>query len=638
MRKILAFVLAAIMIPFCFSGCAGGIKLTLDKSSVTLTKKGGTIQISAFLGETDVTSEAEWQSDKTGVCTVSAGLITAVANGKATVSAKKDGKTAKVNVTVSISGQTDTLELDKNEVTITEKDGSVTVSAFAGGSKVTDAVWTSDNPSVCTVQNGVITAKEYGYTIVNAEKDGQTDSVKVTVQRWADAPEVKNVYYDNFSQFTGDTWHFVNYGWGQNGVLASNAMYSRSPGVLNAYDASGGIVVLPSYGDYYSAANKRGQGTCLISSDAYGPGLYEVRMKVVPRFGPCSAIWPYYTNSEQGWNTEAEQEYTEIDIIEAPATGRGFNGYGGVTYTKYFYEQNGYTTQTNANLKRTSKGVSVTAESPINDGEWHIYAAEWRTDPKTGNNGVAYYMDGKEVAFTELTPQYSAQLWIGNWFPNNATDWLGIADFDEAYMYVDWVRITENEDPFIYREPDLGGCLSASTAKQLAGNPLPINNYISNGTFSVAGASDSAALGWSLTNAARSGKSIKLQSGGKMSQLVSAQYEGYTFDLSVTASAGVGGTVKVYAEYYRFSYSGSNANKTSVINGGVKVGQSQTIEFDSAASTTKNLVFTVQADEDITRPAGALNDVNNIRIVIESTGSSGTVTKAQMFLKKDMLG
>lgn len=465
------------------------------------------------------------------------------------------------------------------------------------------------------------TAKKQGETIATKEfKVTVTQKSPAGNPRWNKAPEIKNVFFDDFGGelgFSSVNWHLVNYGWGQNGVSAYNAMYTRSPAVVNAENATGGIVVLPSYGHYYEDTSKRGQGTCLISTNSYGPGLYEVRMKVVPRFGPCSAIWPYYTNSVQGVNTEENQEYTEIDI-ECPAQGRGFYAWGGVTYTKYYQDA------TTGKIVRSSTGVRAEVDSPYNDGNWHVFGIEWRTDAANGDSYVIWYMDGKEVAFTtQNVPQYTAQLWIGNWFPDNATAWLGEADFDVAYMLVDWVRITEYNDPVNVREPILGGCLTPAAATNLYSAPLPKNNYISNGTFKLSDG-QSGALGWQHTSATKSGNSVILQSGGKIQQEISAQYNGYTFDLSVTAAAQ-GGTVKVYVEYWKYNYSNSNANSSVNSSNRTLVGKSDELIFNSSSPTEKTLRFTLEPFEEGT-------PINNIRVIIESVGGQGTVTKAEMYL------
>lgn len=60
--------------------------------------------------------------------------------------------------------------------------------------------------------------------------------------------------------------------------------------------ATGGIAVLRSYGDLQQDPSKRRQGSALITRQTFGPGKFEVRMKVLPRLGQCTAFWTYYSN------------------------------------------------------------------------------------------------------------------------------------------------------------------------------------------------------------------------------------------------------------------------------------------------------------------------------------------------------
>ena len=464
---------------------------------------------------------------------------------------------------------------------------------------------------------------------------------------WTEEPVVKSVFFSDFGndESIGENWSLVNYGWGQNGVSYSNAGFTRSPGVVSKQGATGGIIVLNSYGNYYKDPSKRGQGACLISNRLFGPGLYEIRMKVVPRFGPCSTAWSYYTNSYAidtatgpvyGHNTAENIQYHEIDI-ECPRIGKGFNGWGGVAYEEYYQDAENLGEDGLGRVVNHSTGVSVTTESPYNDGQWHTFAFEWRTqgydyDPSEGENpgAIIWYMDGKEVARTaKNTPYYPDQLWIGNWYPDNATDWLGVADFDEAYMYIDWVRITEYEDE--YRtvgkdgeviKPDLGGCVLFSSSP--GGNTnwaanLPINNYISNGSFSYGDGTE--AIGWDLTDATRTSDGLRLE-GGRATQEISAQYAGYTFFLEGTGVLSSGVSGRIYVENISGEYApGSNDNRKMEER---VIGKSDAIVFGTSEETL-SMEFTL--------PEGT----NNLRVVVESDDGSIFVLKnLRMHLKSDM--
>ena len=410
------------------------------------------------------------------------------------------------------------------------------------------------------------------------------------------------------------------------------------------------MVVLNSYGNYYKEAGRRGQGGVLISNRLFGPGKYEVRMKVVPRFGPCSTAWSYYTNSYAinnaagnpvyGHNTSENIQYHEIDI-ECPQIGNGFNGWGGVAYEEFYQNAEDLNEKGEGKTVNRSQGVGAPCESPYNDGQWHTFAFDWRTtaydyDEGKGENpgAVVWYMDGKEVARTaKNTPYYPNQLWIGNWFPNNSEDWLGVADFDSAYMYVDWVRITEYDDEYRTTnksdgsviKPDLNGCVTFSTSGGNInyGANIPINNYISNGKFELSDGKDGA-LGWSCENAVKDGDKLVFSGTGKATQMIAAQYGGYEFHLEAAAKA-TKGACRIYIEYIKGEYDGkTNSNKKMTPT---VVGKSEEIAFTTGGNPVETLEFKIPEKLGI----------NNFRVVIETeNGAVAEVTELKMYLKSDM--
>lgn len=98
--------------------------VSLDKTSATLTEAGATVTLKeTVLPETATNKEVEWRSNNTGVATVDNGVVTAVANGTATITVTTaDGsKTATCLVTVAISAENGG-EVDE-EITVTESKG-----------------------------------------------------------------------------------------------------------------------------------------------------------------------------------------------------------------------------------------------------------------------------------------------------------------------------------------------------------------------------------------------------------------------------------------------------------------------------------------------------------------------------------
>ena len=198
--------------------------------------------------------------------------------------------------------------------------------------------------------------------------------------------------------------------------------------------ATGGIAVLRSYGDLQQDPSKRRQGSALITRQTFGPGKFEVRMKVLPRLGQCTAFWTYYSN---GGKTPETIKYSEIDI-EMPMEG-SYRKWSGTSYERFI--------DWNILADRQTVMADELTDGGLNDGQWHTYAFEWRTDAENGDRGVVWYRDGVKMGEArEFVPMYKAALWVGNWFPPDKS-WVGVPDFEEAYMYVDWIRVTEYEDP-----------------------------------------------------------------------------------------------------------------------------------------------------------------------------------------------
>ena len=166
--------------------------ISLNRTSATLTTKGQTLQLTATVTPDNATNKSvTWTSSNTAVATVSStGLVTAVANGTATITATTaDGsnKTATCTVTVNIPVPVTGITLNKTTATLTSKGPTLQLSATVTPSNATNksVTWTSSNTAVATVSNiGLVTAVGAGTaTITAAATDGSgiTATCKVTV-------------------------------------------------------------------------------------------------------------------------------------------------------------------------------------------------------------------------------------------------------------------------------------------------------------------------------------------------------------------------------------------------------------------------------------------------------------------------
>lgn len=348
---------------------------------------------------------------------------------------------------------------------------------------------------------------------------------------WNRPPVEKSVFYDDFSGgIRSEVWRALNERWASqnnNGYAEDNCMYTTCPREVAAAGATGGLVVIRSNGDFAAEEGRRRQGGGIVTKRLFGPGRYEVRLKVVPRAGQCSAAWTYFND----WKpTLAERRYSEIDI-ELPHGG-DYRKYSGTTYENYV-----------SAAEKICESEVIESRDPLNDGEWHVLAFEWRTDAEHGDEGIVWYQDGKQVLFlNKAVPRYTATFWIATLF-QDAIAWLGDPQFETAYLYLDWVRITEYADPVQEGSAEKESRLNF-TGIDLKEAPVPYTDYIANGRFERPAVSKNFKgrdiVSWELTDGASIGeKKLVLNEGACAAQLITAQYAGYAFEAEIETQSAV---------------------------------------------------------------------------------------------------
>ncbi|MCI9504847.1 MAG: glycoside hydrolase family 16 protein [Clostridia bacterium] len=418
---------------------------------------------------------------------------------------------------------------------------------------------------------------------------------------WNSAPVVTGTFYDDFSGgIDTDVWASDDRGWGldktnNNGVTSKNILYSTNRERVEAEGAKGGIVAMKATGAYSTDPYK---GAVLITRDSFGAGKYEVRLKVLPRQGQCTALWTYWNgtpNLTTGDSLE-DSKYSEIDI-ELPEGG-DFRQFSATTYSKYINKQN--MDQTTAKVSYEKAGLG---NMSVNDGEWHTLAFEWRT--AENDTGIIWYVDGQSVLKrTTSVPEYQATFWIGTHFPD-IPSWLGVPNFDTAYMYVDWVKITSYDDPTIDE------CGSSTAKKEwsfvdLGNAEIPHTDYIINGDFSrlQKGTADKA-LGWEewLTSNSVCGSEnyvgyLQIDPDSLIYQTVDSKYKGHKLKLVVTAEkiSGDGGLNAYLEEYYGIMPRG----KSEVLTFRHKMSVTKELEFELQDLRTNSLRVCLQTDEGTT--------------------------------------
>ncbi len=167
--------------------------VALNQTELSL-KAGQTATLTAAVAPEDATDKAiRWESSDAAVASVSDGIVTAVKEGTATITASAaNGIKAECQVTVTEEQKAPDdsentqkeikITLSKKTITLGAKE-SATLTAAVTPAGIKQAVkWTSNKTSVATVKNGKITAKKKGTATITATAAGKTAACKVTVK------------------------------------------------------------------------------------------------------------------------------------------------------------------------------------------------------------------------------------------------------------------------------------------------------------------------------------------------------------------------------------------------------------------------------------------------------------------------
>ena len=203
--------------------------LNISPASVDLSSFGETLQLTATVldqnGQPIASAPVSWAIDDNSVATVDAGgLVTAVQNGSATVSATSSSASGTTSVTVAqrlasidVSPAADTLFAVGDSLQLTAEPFD------ANGNPVQDATitWSSEDDAVATVDsNGLVTAAGNGTANITAAAGGASGTAAVTVSQVIVGMDVLPAATTFFS--LGDTIRLVAAGVDANGHPGSN--------------------------------------------------------------------------------------------------------------------------------------------------------------------------------------------------------------------------------------------------------------------------------------------------------------------------------------------------------------------------------------------------------------------------------
>ena len=156
--------------------------ITLNRTTASL-KVGQSVTLTATVNPSDATDKTvTWTSSNPSVATVENGIVKAIKVGSATITAKAGDKTATCAITVEATPVT-SITLDRSTVSL-KVGQSVTLTATVNPSDATDktVTWTSSNPSVATVENGIVKAIKVGSATITAKAGDKTATCAITVE------------------------------------------------------------------------------------------------------------------------------------------------------------------------------------------------------------------------------------------------------------------------------------------------------------------------------------------------------------------------------------------------------------------------------------------------------------------------
>jgi WD40 repeat protein len=202
MSALLAFVLACSDANDPVTPPAAVASVSVSPSGAGLSV-GQTVELRATLKDADgnvLTGRSiQWSTSSAAIATVSsAGVVTAVAEGVATISALSEGKTGQAQVTVA---RVPVARVGITPTTVVLEEGAtrqLTAVAFDANDNVLEdrvVQWSTSAPTVVSISaTGLVTALAHGYGDATATVEGKSSSIAVTVVEPAPREEFDLVY------------------------------------------------------------------------------------------------------------------------------------------------------------------------------------------------------------------------------------------------------------------------------------------------------------------------------------------------------------------------------------------------------------------------------------------------------------
>ena len=160
--------------------------IALNSAALSLTE-GESYKLNATVSPDNASDKSIiWSSSDAGIASVEDGMVTAVKEGSAVITAasKDGGASATCPVTVSARNiPVESITLNMNEL-VMRAGNTYSLTATVKPDDATDkkVTWTTNNPSVATVEDGLVTAVGKGAASITATAGGKNASCTVTVK------------------------------------------------------------------------------------------------------------------------------------------------------------------------------------------------------------------------------------------------------------------------------------------------------------------------------------------------------------------------------------------------------------------------------------------------------------------------
>lgn len=142
--------------------------ISLDKSTLSITK-GETATLKAVVTPENATNQTvSWRSSNTLVASVDQnGNVTAVGGGTAEITAMTEDGKYQASCTVTVVVNASSITLSETEVSIVKgKSKTITASVHPDDATEKGLTWSTSNPNVATVENGIINAINGGIALI----------------------------------------------------------------------------------------------------------------------------------------------------------------------------------------------------------------------------------------------------------------------------------------------------------------------------------------------------------------------------------------------------------------------------------------------------------------------------------------